>query len=331
MKNTKLNQVIRQLVALDKVTAKLPRLSRVEKDVVEVEQQFESVYNSNKLEGNKLSKAEARQAILSNRWSVADLTKREIDILEERGLWVASSSLNKVVQRLIKKVQPVETRYIISAHRVLFTKAQQPKIGGRFRNHNGPDLIRIDESLLKMTDWRQVPEAIAQLNDELKAFTHKLRPPKTESEYEKIISITARLSNRWACIHPFENGNGRSSRLLINAILLRGRLPQIAFLSHLNKKKSKERYLKAMFQADNGDFSVLETMIGTGIVEAKQKESKKRKQAEMRNRSNPSSWIFLSMKGISPSIKRRLWFVGHFFLDLISGRFNGEIAAFLCG
>ena len=64
MKHLQFNGLIQRLVALDKKTSQLPGLSAVERGVVEVEQQFESVYHSNKLEGNKLSKTEARQAIL---------------------------------------------------------------------------------------------------------------------------------------------------------------------------------------------------------------------------------------------------------------------------
>lgn len=55
---------LRQLLRLDREIAKLPKLSPIEGQVLESEQRFESVYHSNKLEGNKLSKLEARKVIL---------------------------------------------------------------------------------------------------------------------------------------------------------------------------------------------------------------------------------------------------------------------------
>ena len=58
------NQKIKKLLSLDKKIKNLPQLSPVEKTVFNKEQSFESVYYSNKLEGNKLSKEEARRAIL---------------------------------------------------------------------------------------------------------------------------------------------------------------------------------------------------------------------------------------------------------------------------
>ncbi|KKU94045.1 MAG: hypothetical protein UY26_C0003G0195 [Candidatus Jorgensenbacteria bacterium GW2011_GWA1_48_13] len=60
----KIDRKIKKLLDLDKKIQKLPKLSPVEKAVLNKEQNFESVYYSNKLEGNKLSKEEARRAIL---------------------------------------------------------------------------------------------------------------------------------------------------------------------------------------------------------------------------------------------------------------------------
>lgn len=56
-------QKLQQLLRLDQKIAKLPKLSSIEGRLLESEHRFESVYYSNKLEGNKLSKLEARRAI----------------------------------------------------------------------------------------------------------------------------------------------------------------------------------------------------------------------------------------------------------------------------
>jgi len=64
MKN--LNKKLKDLVSLDQKISKLPPLSAVEEQTVESEQRFEATYYSNKLEGNKLSKDEARKVISSS-------------------------------------------------------------------------------------------------------------------------------------------------------------------------------------------------------------------------------------------------------------------------
>ena len=53
-----------RLVRLDEKIKQLPKLSPVEQKLLETEQRFESVYYSNKLEGNKLSKDEAKKAVM---------------------------------------------------------------------------------------------------------------------------------------------------------------------------------------------------------------------------------------------------------------------------
>ena len=64
MKN--LNKKLKNLVSLDQKISKLPPLSVVEEQTVESEQRFEVTYYSNKLEGNRLSKDEARKIISSS-------------------------------------------------------------------------------------------------------------------------------------------------------------------------------------------------------------------------------------------------------------------------
>ena len=56
---------IRRLTKLSEKMDKLPKLSPVEERVAEIERRFEATYHSNRLEGNKLTKAEARKAILA--------------------------------------------------------------------------------------------------------------------------------------------------------------------------------------------------------------------------------------------------------------------------
>lgn len=66
IKRERLTKGIKQLVDLDRKIKDLPGLSVVEKSILDQDQRFDSVYYSNRLEGNKLTKEEARKAILAN-------------------------------------------------------------------------------------------------------------------------------------------------------------------------------------------------------------------------------------------------------------------------
>lgn len=207
-------------------------------------------------------------------------TKRDIEVLEERGLWQASAFLHRLVKRLIRKGLPLEVRHLKEAHKIIFLKAKQPAIAGRYRRDN-PELRRIDGSPLHLAHWRDVSRLMMELDMKLRAATAALRLPKTEEDYATIVGIAARLSHRLALIHPFENGNGRLSRLLANAVLRRAGLPEIAL------KVDKRRYLRAMRRADDGDFVPLKDLIVSGLLQSRQRvyEMLRQKQASRRRKS----------------------------------------------
>lgn len=62
----KMDKKIKKILNLDKKIGDFPELSSVEKGMLESEQRFEATYHSNRLEGNKLTKDEARKTVLSD-------------------------------------------------------------------------------------------------------------------------------------------------------------------------------------------------------------------------------------------------------------------------
>jgi Fic family protein len=206
--------------------------------------------------------------------------KVEQDILEQNGLWKAASFLHKLILRLKRKKLPLEINYIKQSHSIIFSTAKQPEIAGTYRKNNGPELKRIDGSELKITDWKYVPNEMANLDCDLRVQTVNIKRPKTEGDLRKIISIAGRFSHRLASIHPFYNGNGRASRLLLNAILQMADLPEIAI------KKTKIQYLWAMRHADDGNFETLEHIIKESlrnVYRSRVAEMRKRQAEEMKS------------------------------------------------
>lgn len=74
-----------------------------------------------------------------------------------------------------------------------------------------------------------------------------------------LFEIAARMHHRAVQIHPFQNGNGRWSRMLANIYLRQhGKMPvrwQEDLLARENPKRSE--YISALKKADNGDYSEL--------------------------------------------------------------------------
>ena len=64
MKNRRCDEKFNKLLELDREIAKLPKLTKFEKELVDADIRFESTYHSNRLEGNKLSPDDAKRAVM---------------------------------------------------------------------------------------------------------------------------------------------------------------------------------------------------------------------------------------------------------------------------
>lgn len=63
------------------------------------------------------------------------------------------------------------------------------------------------------------------------------------------LTLAAMFHYKFVCIHPFDDGNGRLARLLMNYVLLKNGYPPIVI-----KSKEKADYLRALNRADAGIF-----------------------------------------------------------------------------
>src|SRR5262249_23916263 len=110
--------------------------------------------------------------------------------------------------------------------------------GGAYRH--GP--VKISGMDFEPPPGTAVPAFMGQLADELKSGG----VDRSGLEY------AAALHTKLVWIHPFIDGNGRTARLLLNAILLSRGLPVIVI-----NYADREQYLHCLAESNKGDLSPL--------------------------------------------------------------------------
>lgn len=86
---------------------------------------------------------------------------------------------------------------------------------------------------------------------------------KTMITTQDILISATEFHYRFVLIHPFDDGNGRLSRLLLNYYLLISGFPPVVI-----KTDDKKNYFGALEASDAGSFESLVTYIGTRLIES---------------------------------------------------------------
>ena len=134
-------------------------------------------------------------------------------------------------------------------HRKLFSRFPHPEFGGRLRTANPVVLGAKFETL----DYRQVIPAMLKLDSKLQLLDKN----STIMAKSDIVKQIAEIHHRMTVIHPFPDGNGRTSRGFMNMLLLRYGLPPIYV-----RTKDKDLYRYALSTADaKADYTKLYSFI----------------------------------------------------------------------
>ena len=153
------------------------------------------------------------------------------------------ANINKAIQKYLlkkpsKSLAPFIYEWFLRVHREMFDEVWA--WAGQIRKTNksiGIDKLGIREAL------KNVEKDIAHWE-------------KSQLGSEE---IAVRIRHRLVWVHPFENGNGRWARLLVNIYLKREGLSLIVWPEEnlIAKTDIRERYLRALREADRHNFKPL--------------------------------------------------------------------------
>lgn len=138
-----------------------------------------------------------------------------------------------------------------------------PKWAGKFRR------LQVSYSGKEVPPYYQIPELIINLCGDFRERFKHLPKFKDKNFIDKVIQLLAWWQHRFVVIHPFNDYNGRTARMLTVLILLKLNLPAMEIKA--GTSKDRKSYIKAMRMADTGDYSLLEKLLTEALTEALKK------------------------------------------------------------
>ena len=194
--------------------------------LIKEQMEIEYIYNSTSIEGNTLSLNETR-LILEEGITISGKSLREhLDVINQKEAisWI---------EEFIKNKAKIKESDIIELHR-LTLKAISNYWAGKYKISQN----RVLGSKLKTTPPYKV-------HSEMDNLVYKI---KNNKEFNTI-ELAAYVHHELVRIHPFVDGNGRTARLLMNLILMRGGYPPIVIA-----KKERKKYFESLEKAHFGNF-----------------------------------------------------------------------------
>ena len=232
------------LATIDRLKRELDALRPLPPEVsgrVEQKLRIESNYHSNALEGNTLTLAETRSLLLHGLTAHGKPMREHVDIEGyDRAI--------KELARMARDEHPLSESFICNLHRVLLKEPYEVEtVADDGRNTRRPIAVGAYKSTANNivtstgeTYYFTPPEQVPQAMRTLVGWYHA-----QEDRGEHPIIISAGFHYRFVRIHPFDDGNGRMARLLMNRILLRHGYP-LAIV----RRDARDRYLQELERAD---------------------------------------------------------------------------------
>lgn len=184
------------------------------------------------------------------------LSKSKLLILELEGTKRGLEFIGKLFSD--KKRVEITSELILEIHRQSFEWIF-PEWAGKYRT------IRVEfsgkESVLPHKIYELIVNLCKDTEERLKNLDSRSR-----DYLEKVVGLVAWFQHRFVWIHPFQDYNGRTARMLTIVILLKLGLPPIEIQAETGL--DRKRYLKAMYAADEGNYEKLEELMTKALNES---------------------------------------------------------------
>ena len=244
--NEKQSDIKDSLVVIDDLKFRIDTEKSLKKEcwiAIQEKLRADWTYDSNAIEGSSLTRGET---LFFLKEGLTVEGKPFKDFLDARNhaeavdwLYEVIKDNRSVTQGLIKEINALLLSGIKYTPAIDETgqKVRKPATPGKYKvlpNH----VLKTDGTIHFYTDPIHV-------TDEMDVLCRWIKE-KTENIHPLIVSAIAHYN--MVRIHPFDDGNGRGARILMNLILIKKRYP-IAIIKNENRRK----YLTTLSHADKGD------------------------------------------------------------------------------
>lgn len=199
----------------------LVKLKEIKKNInfadIEEEQKIEFTSASTQLEGNTFTLEESKNLLLY------DIVPQDKKLKEANEVKNYHAAVNYLLNHL---EEPLSIQFILDLHRIVIFNLGV-KEGVR------TTMVSIKGNLFyRVSHFSEIYPMLEQLCKKVNEFIAKKRTTK------EVVEFATLVHNEFQHIHPFEDGNSRTTRLLWNYVLMRNGFPLINIYSN-----TKEEYL----------------------------------------------------------------------------------------
>jgi Fic family protein len=215
-------------------------------------------YHSNHLEGNSLTYGETKALILFGLTAQGKPLKDHFEI-------TGHDEAVKWIEDIVKQERPLTESFIRELHTLLLKESYEKRA-------KSPEGI-ITTRRITVGQYKTVPnhvetqtgdifyfatpeETPAKMGDLMAWYQEKQAPNDVEP-----ILLAAEFHYRFIRIHPFDDGNGRTARLIMNFILMRFGYPPVII-----RTDDKQNYFNVLQLADAGNLEPFVDYIAQNLV-----------------------------------------------------------------
>ncbi len=203
--------------------------------------EVEMTYNSNAIEGNTLTLKETYWVIKQGITVKGKPLKHHLEAKNHK------EALDFLYELIEQKSKITISEHLIKTLHSLIIQEIDKEIAGKYRSkdvfingadHKPPSALEVPAKMNELVKWA--------------GKNHK----KME-----IVEFSAILHHKFVHIHPFEDGNGRTGRLVMNIFLMKYGFPLVII-----QKNDRQKYYRVLSMADNGDYKPLVNFIGQAVL-----------------------------------------------------------------